>query len=112
MRGLAARLDGLPSAQVASFEQQRKASLLPRFYFNARIGDELIRDPEGEELRDADQAWEFAHSLALELLLEEAEQPLLLTSSVEVMDENGEMVLDLPLIEAATGQADQSETRH
>ena len=28
---------------------------MPRYFFNTRIGEELIPDPEGEELRDADQ---------------------------------------------------------
>src|SRR6202035_1740051 len=30
---------------------------MPRYFFNTRIGDELISDPEGEELRNPDPAW-------------------------------------------------------
>ena len=36
---------------------------MPRYFFNARIGDELITDPEGEELRDPDRAWEVARAM-------------------------------------------------
>jgi hypothetical protein len=28
---------------------------MPRYFFNTRIGDELISDPDGEVLRDADR---------------------------------------------------------
>jgi hypothetical protein len=35
---------------------------MPRYFFNMRIGDELIRDPEGEELRDPDHAWHVART--------------------------------------------------
>src|SRR3954470_19951189 len=31
---------------------------MPRYFFNTRIGDELISDPEGEELPNPDRAWE------------------------------------------------------
>ena len=33
---------------------------MPRYFFNTRIGDDTIPDVEGEELRDADHAWEVA----------------------------------------------------
>ena len=35
---------------------------MPKYYFNTRIGKELILDPEGEELRDPDHAWEVART--------------------------------------------------
>jgi len=51
---------------------------MPRYFFNTRIGDELIDDPEGEELRNPDRAWEVARAMILELLRSEgAEGPLL-----------------------------------
>ena len=41
---------------------------MPRYYFNTRIGDELISDPDGEVLRDPDRAWEMARAMIRELL--------------------------------------------
>ena len=41
---------------------------MPRYFFNTRIGDELISDPEGEELRNPDFAWEVARAMIRELL--------------------------------------------
>ena len=38
----------------------REAALMPRYFFNTRIGDDVIPDAEGEELRDTDHAWEVA----------------------------------------------------
>ena len=36
---------------------------MPGYFFNTRIGDELIDDPEGEELRNPDRAWEVARAM-------------------------------------------------
>ncbi|MGY3289577.1 hypothetical protein ACVWWP_002644 [Bradyrhizobium sp. LM3.6] len=33
---------------------------MPKYFFNTRIGNELIVDPEGEVLRNPDRAWEVA----------------------------------------------------
>ena len=41
---------------------------MPRYYFNTRIGDELISDPDGEVLVDPDRAWEMARAMIRELL--------------------------------------------
>ena len=41
---------------------------MPRYFFNTRIGDELISDPDGEVLRDPDRAWEMARAIIRELL--------------------------------------------
>ena len=38
---------------------------MPRYFFNTRIGDELIPDPEGEVLRDPDSAWEIARAMMI-----------------------------------------------
>jgi len=48
---------------------------MPRYFFNTRIGDETIRDEEGEELRDPDQAWEVAKGMIVELLRDEGDEP-------------------------------------
>ena len=70
---------------------------MPRYFFNTRIGDELIDDPEGEELRDPDRAWEVARAMILELLKTEGADGALLTAVIEVTDDEGEIVLEFPV---------------
>jgi hypothetical protein len=84
---------------------------MPRYFFNARIGDELIADPEGEELRDPDRAWEVARAMVGELLeTEDAEG--LLGATLEVTDEQGEIVLEFPFAEALIAVSDVPVTKH
>jgi hypothetical protein len=85
---------------------------MPRYFFNTRIGTELIRDLEGAELRDPDQAWEVARSMIQELLEEEGGQASLLTATLEVTDENGDVVLEFPFAEALMPPPDEPQTRH
>jgi hypothetical protein len=59
---------------------------MPRYFFNTRIGDELIVDPEGEDLRSPDRAWEVARQMILEVLRSEGTQPALLEAVIEVTD--------------------------
>ena len=73
---------------------------MPRYFFNTRIGVQLILDPEGEELRDADRAWEIARIMAGELLKTEGASSDLLNATLEVSDEAGEVVLEFPFAEA------------
>jgi len=73
---------------------------MPRYFFNTRIGDELISDPEGEELRDPDRAWEIARAMIQELLKTEGVQDSLLNAVLEVTDDEGELVLEFPFTEA------------
>ena len=47
---------------------------MPRYFFNTRIGNELILDPEGEVLRDADHAWHAARTTIREILKTDGEQ--------------------------------------
>jgi uncharacterized protein DUF6894 len=79
---------------------------MPRYFFNTRIGDKLVADPEGEELRDPDHAWQVARAMIRELLQEQNEQPGLLTAHLEVTDEAGEVVLEFPFSEAIVGLPD------
>jgi hypothetical protein len=72
---------------------------MPRYYFNTRIGDELVADPEGEDLRDPDRAWEVARAMIQELLKADGADGLL-TAVLEVMDDEGEIVLEFPFAEA------------
>jgi hypothetical protein len=85
---------------------------MPRYFFNTRLGDELIPDAEGEELRDPDQAWETARELIRDLLEEQPDHPSLLAASLEVTDEAGEVVLEFPFSEALVSPASEARTVH
>ena len=73
---------------------------MPRYFFNTRIGDELISDPDGEVLRDPDRAWEMARAMIRELLQTEGADGALLNATIEVTDDEGEIVLEFPFSEA------------
>jgi hypothetical protein len=85
---------------------------MPRYFFNTRIDNETIADDEGEVLRDADQAWEVAKAMIVELLEDEGNHPSLLTASVIVTDDKGETVLEFPFSEALVAEQDVPSTRH
>lgn len=85
---------------------------MPRYFFNTRIGNELIPDPEGIDLGNPDQAWELARSMIQELLQDEGARSDLLTASLEVTDESGNVVLEFQFTEALIPPPDDSQTRH
>ena len=85
---------------------------MPRYFFNTRIGDELIDDPEGEELRNPDRAWEVARAMILELLKSEGAEGALLEAVIEVTDDEGDIVLEFPFTEALLDLPDELQTRH
>ena len=85
---------------------------MPRYFFNTRIGDELISDPEGEVLRDADSAWNAARAMILELLSTEGAQASLLNAVIEVTDQEGDIVLEFPFAEAMLEVWDEPATKH
>lgn len=85
---------------------------MPRYFFNTRLGDDLIPDTEGEELRDPDHAWQVARSMIRELLREHGDEPSLLAASLEVTDEKGDIVLEFPFSEALIDSPDERPTRH
>ena len=85
---------------------------MPRYFFNTRIGDDLIPDPDGVELRDPDQAWEMARTMIQEILRDQRDQPNLLAASLEVTDERGEVVLEFPFTEALIAPPEDPPTRH
>ena len=85
---------------------------MPRYFFNTRIGDELIDDPEGEELRNPNRAWEVARAMILELIKTEGADGVLLTAVIEVTDDDGEIVLEFPFSEALIDAPDASVTKH
>jgi hypothetical protein len=79
---------------------------MPRYFFNTRIGSELVSDPEGEELRDPDRAWEIARAMIKELLKTEGVQDSLFNAVLEVTDDQGEIVLEFPFAEALLDTSD------
>ena len=85
---------------------------MPRYFFNTRIGDEVIQDSEGEELRDPDHAWEMAHAMITELLKSDETHVDLLSAVLEVTDAEGEIVLEFPFSEALVGLPGRGITRH
>ena len=85
---------------------------MPRYFFNTRIGDDIIPDVEGEELRDADHAWEVANAMIEELLEDEGDHPQLLTAALVVTDQRGDIVLELPFSEAVKVEPETAATRH
>ena len=72
---------------------------MPRYFFNTRIDDSFVPDPDGVELHDPDQAWKVARVTILELLREEGQTPNLLNAVLEVTDADGEIVLEFPFSE-------------
>jgi hypothetical protein len=82
---------------------------MPRYFFNTRIGDELIADPEGEELRNPDRAWEVARTMIGELLKIEGVEGLM-RAVLEVTDEEGEIVLEFPFAEAILEGTDADDS--
>jgi hypothetical protein len=85
--------------------------VMPRYFFNTRLGDEIVDDPDGEMLRNPDHAWEVARAMIMQLLRSEGAQRDLLAAVLEVTDERGEIVLEFPFSEALLDSAD-STTRH
>ena len=72
----------------------------------------MILDPEGEELRDPDHAWEIARAMIRELLKTEGAEGSLLSAVLEVSDEAGEVVLEFPFSEALLDASDELVTKH
>ena len=85
---------------------------MPRYFFNTRIGDQLITDPEGEDLRNPDRAWEIARAMIRELLKTEGAEGSLLKAVLEVTDDEGEIVLEFPFAEAIFDFSDKRATKH
>jgi hypothetical protein len=85
---------------------------MPRYFFNTRIGEELIADPEGEDLRNPDRAWEIARAMIRELLKTEGVDGSLFSAILEVTDDDGEIVLEFPFAEAILDFSDRPVTKH
>ena len=85
---------------------------MPRYFFNTRIGDELIADPEGEELRNPDRAWHVARAMIQELLKTEDTPLRSAQCGPQVTNDKGEIVLEFPFAEAILDHSGGSPTRH
>lgn len=85
---------------------------MPRYFFNTRIGDELISDPDGEVLGDPDRVWEMARAMIRELLKTDGADGALLSATIEVTDDEGEVVLEFPFAEAILDAPDGPITKH
>src|SRR6266850_8607143 len=86
--------------------------IMPQYFFNMLLGDELIRDPEGEELRDPDHAWHVARTTIREILKTGGDQRLILTAIVVVTDDEGEIVMEFPFAEAIIDPSEEPRTKH
>ena len=74
---------------------------MPRYFFNVHIGEDILSDPEGQDLRDADQAWEVAKAMAQNLMNTKFERSVnWAVSHIEVKDNADEIVLEFPFLEA------------
>jgi hypothetical protein len=74
---------------------------MPRTFFTMHIGEDVLPDFEGQDLRDADQAWEGAKVRARNLMNTAFEQPINWAAAhIEVKDDLDEIVLELPFLDA------------
>ena len=85
---------------------------MPRYFFNTKIGEQTVNDPEGTVLKNPDQAWEIAKGMILELLDDQDAAPELLSASLIVTDSDGDVVLEFPFSEALIEAPDTPSTRH
>jgi hypothetical protein len=78
---------------------------MPRYFFHLVLDGTTLPDPEGQELRDADEAWDAARAAAINLMDTSFERAVnWLNCLFEVRDEAGEVVLELPFREAVTSK--------
>lgn len=74
---------------------------MPRYFFHVHIGDDIIRDPDGQEFRDMDAAWRATRATARNIMNSDLPQSVNWAScSIEVRDEAGDVVLEFPFLEA------------
>ncbi|WP_442036808.1 DUF6894 family protein [Microvirga sp. 2MCAF35] len=78
-----------------------QSEAMPKYFFNIHIGGDVLSDPEGQSLRDPDQAWEVASAMARNLMDTQFDKPIDWASShIEVKDDLDEIVLEFPFLEA------------
>lgn len=85
---------------------------VPRYFFHTAIGDDVVTDREGAELRDADHAWQVARATVEATLSEAEDHARLLTAILVVTDVVGEIILEFPFAEAAVPPSETDATVH
>ncbi|SDA19857.1 hypothetical protein SAMN02799622_02348 [Methylobacterium sp. UNC378MF] len=85
---------------------------MPRYFFHTQIGEDVISDPTGIELRDPDAAWEAARDTIRAALHDPQDQARLMTACLVVTDEAAEVVLEFPFSEAVVLPPLDDPTRH
>jgi hypothetical protein len=85
---------------------------MPHYFFHTQIGDDLITDPTGFDLRDPDEAWERARATIRAALQTPRDQARLMTACLIVVDAAGDVVLEFPFSEAVTLPSPDDPTRH
>lgn len=73
---------------------------MPRYFFHTRIGDDVLTDAEGLDLRDPDQAWRAARATIRAMMDEPRDQMRLIGASLVVTDAAGDVILEFPFAEA------------
>ena len=85
---------------------------MPRYFFHTHVGGDVITDPSGIELPDADAAWAAARDTIRTAMADPRDQARLLAASLVVTDANGEVVLEFPFSEAVTAPSPRDPTKH
>lgn len=85
---------------------------MPRYFFHTHIGEAVITDPTGTDLRDPDEAWEAARATIRAALQAPGEQARLMAACLIVTDAEGEVVLEFPFSEVVAVPPAQESTRH
>lgn len=74
---------------------------MPRFFFHVSLEGSILRDDEGQDLPDADAAWESARGAALDLMKADlGRQVNWFDCYFQVMNGSEEVVLEFPFVEA------------
>jgi malonyl CoA-acyl carrier protein transacylase len=79
---------------------------MPRYFFNVSIEGTVLDDPDGQVLPNADAAWDAARKAARNLMATKTERPVnWMACRFEVRDEDDEIVLEFPFVEAVETKA-------
>jgi hypothetical protein len=74
---------------------------MPRYFFHVSIEGTVLRDNEGQDLPDADAAWESARGAALDLMKADLGRPVnWFNCYFEVVNADDQVVLEFPFAEA------------
>lgn len=85
---------------------------MPRYFFHTQIGDDVVTDPTGVELRDPDAAWQTARETIRAAFRGSGDQARLMTACLVVTDDGGEVVLEFPFSEAVELPPAEDPTLH